>query len=237
VDAMRAEMRERIDLWEGKMTSLNEQLAEAQERENQLRKELDEKLQEIQTDWQGRLVEAERQTEATIVRGDELSRELERLSREGEQNRMELDQTREQLIAADREKDRAQNLTRQYEEAMNSAIREKEEMELRAMQELESKQDHYIKELERVRSSHITEMTRINQNYLQRGKALKIAELENQRLKEKIADLEKRPAAASPRAAIRHGPGSGAAPLAGGTDGGAGDFDIDRVLDGLNEKE
>jgi chromosome segregation protein len=47
---------------------------------------------------------------------------------------------------------------------------------------MEAKKDHYIKELERVRSSHIADMTKMNQNYLQRGKALKIAELEIQRL-------------------------------------------------------
>ena len=54
--------------------------------------------------------------------------------------------------------------------------------------------------------------------------------------KEKIDELEKRPATPVTRATARHTPGSGAAALPGG-DNTAGDFDIDQVLDGLDEKE
>jgi septal ring factor EnvC (AmiA/AmiB activator) len=124
------------------------------------------------------------------------------------------------------------------EEEVKAAVREKEDNEMQYMQEMEVKQDHYIKELERVRSANISEMTKLNHNYLQRGKALKIAELEIQRLKGKIADQEKRSVAARiPRAAARHGPGKGPAPLpaGGGTEGG--DFDIDEVLDSLKESD
>jgi len=103
---------------------------------------------------------------------------------------------------------------------------------------MEAKQDHYIKELERVRSAHIAEMTKVNHNYLQRGKALKIAELEVKRLKDKVAELEKRPTGSrAPRAAARHGPGKGPAPLAETSSGEGGDFDIDQMLDGLKETE
>jgi hypothetical protein len=74
---------------------------------------------------------------------------------------------------------------------------------------------------------------------MQRGKALKIAELEVQRLKDKIAELDKRRAVgpATQRVAPRHTPGAaGPAPLqptAGASEGG--DFDIDQMLDSLKE--
>jgi chromosome segregation ATPase len=177
-------------------------------------------------------VEASNQ-QARQIEGEKIS-----LNEMLEEARSQHGRLSEELQGAKQESERLAGEINRLEEEVKDAVREKEENEMEYMQEMEAKQDHYIKELERVRSANIAEMTKMNHNYLQRGKALKIAELEIQRLKEKIAELEKRPAAArTPRAAARHGPGKGPAPLpsAGGSEGG--DFDIDEVLDGLKESD
>jgi chromosome segregation ATPase len=247
IEGLRGDMRERIEQWEGKIASLHEQLALAEERETEnrrlaeaeadsLRVQLQEQLAEADTRHQERLRSLEQELEQALGRAEQLQRDKVEIAEGLEAQAQELVLSRQASETADRAAERARDLARQFEETMNLAIREKEELELRAMQEVEAKQDHYIKELERVRSSHIAEMTRLNQNFLQRGKALKIAELEIQRLKDKVAELEKRPLAmGSSRATGRVLP---AAPMASGepVPEGGGDFDIDQMLDGLKDK-
>ncbi len=243
MDSTKEDIRQRIEFWENKLGSLNDELAAGEEllakRQQEhdgmlegLRKEYEDRKREDELIWQERLGEAEHQAEQSLIKGQALEQDLS----EHRQRLAESEQLRDGLAAesgAAKEKaERMQDLARQYEEAMNGAIREKEEAELRYMQEMESKQDYYLKELERVRSSHISEMTKINHNYLQRGKALKIAELEIQRLKNKLADQASKPSVSTPRATVRHGPGVGIS-LPAAVEGE--EDEIDQALLGLDE--
>ena len=229
--------------WENKLESLNDELASTEEllakRQEEhdvmlegLRKEHEDRKREEDLIWQERIGEAEQHAEQSLIKGQSMAQDLA----EHRQRLAEVEQLRDGLAAesgAAKEKaERMQGLAKQYEEAMNGAIREKEEAELRYMQEMESKQDYYLKELERVRSSHISEMTKINHNYLQRGKGLKIAELEIRRLKNKLADQASKPSIRTPRATVRHGPGVGIS-LPAAIDGE--EDEIDQALLGLDE--
>ena len=229
---------QRLRAREKESAVLTEKLNAMKVDEERLLREFDEQARTEASGWSEKLQDAERRAALLQSKKELMTQQNIDLMSDLDAAAEERNRLQEESLVLSKERDVVAGQLKNLQESLQNLSREKEDGELHYMQEMESKQDHYIKELERVRATQIAEMTKMNETYLKRGKALKIAELENQRLKERISDLEMRAAHGTlPKLAARRAPGAAPASLPGEKQEDTGDFDIDKMLENLKESE